>query len=269
MHFTGMMAFRLPVPLVYDVRVTALSMVPAVLASVLALYVAGTRTRSFAQVLLAAMCMAIGICSMHYIGMAAIPFAPAATYSPFWIVASVVVGSVPPRRAYNSARVIASRTVSPPSQSLDSSAESAPTSICARHRPGRTTAGCSRQAANDSGGVTNATPTDLTANASTDASEAHVVPPELPAPPRRSSSRGGPGTAPEIDPQLAPGVAFDFSYSFRLEADRVAELQREHQQLCASYGPRCQVTGVFGNAFTIQNRRTMSCARMRMQPCET
>lgn len=106
-----------------------------------------------------------------------------------------------------------------------------------------TTAGCSQHAAdNMSGGGTTAVPADRAANASTDASEAQAVPPELPAPPRRTSA--GSGTAPDIDPQLAPGVAFDFSYSFRLEADRIAGIQREHQQLCASYGSRCQVTGV-------------------------
>jgi hypothetical protein len=106
-----------------------------------------------------------------------------------------------------------------------------------------TTAGCS-QAGSDGNGTTSATTThtETTANsAASDATAANAIPPELPAPvPRRSADRG---TAPEIDPNLAPGVAFDFSYSFRLEADRVAEMQREHQQLCASYGPRCQVTG--------------------------
>jgi len=91
MHFTGMMAFRLPQPMMFDVRLTALSVVPAVLASVLALYVAGTRRRNFGQVLLAAGFMAMGICGMHYIGMAAIPFSPPATYSTFWVMASVVV----------------------------------------------------------------------------------------------------------------------------------------------------------------------------------
>src|SRR4051812_36201297 len=43
---------------------------------------------------------------------------------------------------------------------------------------------------------------------------------------------------------MAPGVAFDVRYSFRLEADRVAEMQQEHQRLCARYGPRCRITGM-------------------------
>jgi hypothetical protein len=106
-----------------------------------------------------------------------------------------------------------------------------------------TTAGCS-QAVNDGNGTTPA-PAERTANATTnaasaDAAEANAIPAELPTPRRRA----GPGTAPDVDPMSAPGIAFDYRYSFRLEADRVAEIQREHQQLCASYGSRCQVTGV-------------------------
>lgn len=107
-----------------------------------------------------------------------------------------------------------------------------------------TTAGCSQAGSDGNGATATPTPrTETTANsAASDMTEANAIPPELPAPaPRRSSAQGA---APDVDPNLAPGVAFDFSYSFRLEADRVSEMQREHQQLCASYGPRCQVTGV-------------------------
>lgn len=91
MHFMGMLAFRLPVPMLYDVRMTALSVVPAVLSSVLALYVAGRLRRGFAQLLLAALFMGLGICAMHYMGMSAITFTPGASYAPFWVAASIVV----------------------------------------------------------------------------------------------------------------------------------------------------------------------------------
>jgi hypothetical protein len=102
-----------------------------------------------------------------------------------------------------------------------------------------TTAGCS-QAVND-GNRTTATPAERTANSNaTDAAEASPIPPELPAP----RSHAGRGTEPDIDPGSAPGVAFDYRYSFRLEADRIAGMQREHQELCARYGSRCRVTGV-------------------------
>ena len=100
-----------------------------------------------------------------------------------------------------------------------------------------TTAGCS-QAGNDGNGTTAAPPAQ--ANSATDATERTPIPPELPAP-SRSADRG---TAPDIDPESAPGIAFDYRYAFRLEADRISGIQREHQQLCARYGSRCQVTGV-------------------------
>jgi hypothetical protein len=73
-----------------------------------------------------------------------------------------------------------------------------------------------------------------------DAAEASPIPPELPAP----RGLAEPGTEPDVDPGSAPGVAFDYRYSFRLEAGRVAGMQREHQELCARYGSRCRVTGV-------------------------
>ncbi len=104
-----------------------------------------------------------------------------------------------------------------------------------------TTAGCS-QAVQDGNGTT-AAPVESSANsAAADATELSTIPPELPAPPR--TGRADSGTAPDVDPGSAPGVAFDYRYSFRLEADRVAGMQREHQELCARYGPRCRVTGV-------------------------
>jgi hypothetical protein len=102
-----------------------------------------------------------------------------------------------------------------------------------------TTAGCG-QAVDDGNGTT-AAPTERTANSTaSDAAESSAIPPELPAPRGRADR----GTGPDIDPGEAPGVAFDYRYAFRLEADRVAGMQREHQQLCARYGSRCRVTGV-------------------------
>ena len=101
-----------------------------------------------------------------------------------------------------------------------------------------TTAGCSK-AVHDGNGTT-AAPAPQTANSAADATQASPIPPELSVP----TSHADRGTAPDIDPEAAPGIAFDYRYAFRLEADRIAGMQREHQQLCARYGSRCQVTGV-------------------------
>jgi len=83
---------------------------------------------------------------------------------------------------------------------------------------------------------------DQAANASETAADSDLsaIPPELTAPRGRADRQ----TGPDLDPQAAPGVAFDYRYSFRLEADRVAEMQQEHQQLCGRYGPRCRITGM-------------------------
>jgi hypothetical protein len=101
-----------------------------------------------------------------------------------------------------------------------------------------TTAGCSK-AVHDGNGTT-AAPAQRNANSAADAAQASPIPPELSVP----ASHTERGTAPDIDPDAAPGIAFDYRYAFRLEADRIAGMQREHQQLCARYGSRCQVTGV-------------------------
>lgn len=94
MHFMGMIAYRLPVPMLYDLPMTAASVLPAILSSVLALYIAGTRQRGPVQLLLAAMLMGLGISVMHYSGMAAITFVPPPAWSIPWVAASVIVAIV-------------------------------------------------------------------------------------------------------------------------------------------------------------------------------
>lgn len=69
---------------------------------------------------------------------------------------------------------------------------------------------------------------------------------EMAIPPELTGARDSAGrqTGPDLNPASAPGVAFDYRYSFRLEADRIAAMQQEHQRLCERYGPRCQITGM-------------------------
>lgn len=91
MHFIGMLAFHLPIPLTYDLLVTLLSIVPAVLSA--ALVLALVRRGSMAGFRLAAGAILLGggIAAMHYIGMAAIPIQPAIRYDPLIFAASIVV----------------------------------------------------------------------------------------------------------------------------------------------------------------------------------
>jgi hypothetical protein len=105
-----------------------------------------------------------------------------------------------------------------------------------------TTAGCGGGVNDGSGNPAINAPAEAAANSTNaDMTQASPVPPELTAPRTGSGERE---TGPDIDPASAPGIAFDYRYAFRLEADRIAGMQREHQALCGRYGPRCRVTGV-------------------------
>ncbi len=51
--------------------------------------------------------------------------------------------------------------------------------------------------------------------------------------------------APRIGIDAAPGVAFDYAYSFRLADDRIAKVQEEHAAACETLGiQRCRIVDV-------------------------
>ena len=94
MHFIGMLAFRLPVPVTYDVFTTLLSMVPAILASAVVLLVTGRTEIGRARLLLSGTLMGSGIGVMHYTGMSAMRLAASMFYDPVLFFVSVVVAVV-------------------------------------------------------------------------------------------------------------------------------------------------------------------------------
>ncbi|HXC38677.1 MAG TPA: EAL domain-containing protein [Burkholderiales bacterium] len=94
MHFIGMLAFSLPIPLGYDVPVTLLSMLIAILVSGFALYVVSRATLGWRRLLVAGALMGGGICAMHYTGMAAMKMDPGIHYNPVLFGASVVIAVV-------------------------------------------------------------------------------------------------------------------------------------------------------------------------------
>lgn len=71
MHFVGMEAFSLPVEMHYDYLLTVISIVPAMLASYLAFYVANRPKKSLWVSLIAGVFMGLGVSIMHYVGMIA------------------------------------------------------------------------------------------------------------------------------------------------------------------------------------------------------
>ena len=71
MHFIAMLAFILPVEIQYDLSITLLSLVPAILASAVVLRSTKKRNSNSLVLLRNAILMGAGIGTMHYIGMAA------------------------------------------------------------------------------------------------------------------------------------------------------------------------------------------------------
>src|SRR5579862_1478133 len=91
MHFVGMLAFRLPVPVAYAVPLMLLSVVVAVGASVLALRVVSGANLHADRLLSAALLMGIAISGMHYIGMASMRAAVSVSYSGVYVTASILI----------------------------------------------------------------------------------------------------------------------------------------------------------------------------------
>jgi Domain of unknown function (DUF4349) len=74
-------------------------------------------------------------------------------------------------------------------------------------------------------------------------SDAAPAPQEAFAPATGTQGRAAGG--PNINPTAAPGVAFNYRYSFALAAPRVVELQEAHAAMCERLTPaRCRITGM-------------------------
>ncbi|WP_095155207.1 bifunctional diguanylate cyclase/phosphodiesterase [Pseudomonas sp. Irchel 3E13] len=80
MHFIGMLAFSLPIQLGYDLTLTVLSLVIAVLSSGFALWLVSQTSLPLHMLLLGAGIMGAGISCMHYTGMAALRMQPGIEY---------------------------------------------------------------------------------------------------------------------------------------------------------------------------------------------
>ena len=91
MHFIGMLAHDLPVPVSYDPLITAISAVPAVLAAGIALHLISRPTLSTSRLLLGGVLMGAGIGVMHYTGMAAMRLGGIVRYEPMLFATSIVV----------------------------------------------------------------------------------------------------------------------------------------------------------------------------------
>ncbi len=91
MHYIGMLAFILPIPVAYHWPTVLLSLFAAILASVIALYVVSRQKMDGSRAVAGSVLMGAGIASMHYIGMAAMRLPAVCQFNSFLVVLSVVL----------------------------------------------------------------------------------------------------------------------------------------------------------------------------------
>ena len=94
MHYVGMEAFRLPVRVLYDWPTVLLSMVAAVAASGIALFVVSRKTMSVISAGIGSIFMGTGIAAMHYVGMEAMRLPAMCQYNPRIVAISVLLAIV-------------------------------------------------------------------------------------------------------------------------------------------------------------------------------
>ncbi len=93
MHFIGMLALQLPFATGYDHLVTFLSWVAAVAVSAIALSVATRERLDALSLTVGAVSMGVGICAMHYTGMAALVLEPGIRWNWSLVAASAGIAT--------------------------------------------------------------------------------------------------------------------------------------------------------------------------------
>ena len=91
MHFTGMLAFDLPVFVSYDYTITTLSVIPAILASGLAIHLMTSRNLSRIRLFAGGALFGAGVGIMHFTGMEAMLLDAEMRYSPTLFALSILV----------------------------------------------------------------------------------------------------------------------------------------------------------------------------------
>jgi NO-binding membrane sensor protein with MHYT domain len=91
MHFVAMLAFIMPIPMSYDIELTTLSLVVAILVTGVGFYVISRRRASPLRLVLSGIFMGLGIAAMHYTGMAAMRGHAELSYDPLFVALSLAV----------------------------------------------------------------------------------------------------------------------------------------------------------------------------------
>jgi diguanylate cyclase (GGDEF)-like protein/PAS domain S-box-containing protein len=94
MHYIGMLAFTMPMPVLYDFRTVALSLLAAIAASAVALLVVSRSAMGWRRHVIGSIVMGSGIAAMHYIGMAAMRVRAQVHYNLAIVAVSIVLAIV-------------------------------------------------------------------------------------------------------------------------------------------------------------------------------
>jgi len=94
MHYTGMLAYHLDVPIYYHVPTVILSLVAAIGASFVVLFTVSRKNFNVLHLVFGSLLMGSGICAMHYTGMAAMRLPAMHQWDGVFVTASVAIAVV-------------------------------------------------------------------------------------------------------------------------------------------------------------------------------
>ena len=94
MHYIGMLAYTLPVEVLYDWPTVVVSFLAAAVASGVALFVVSGQTMGRVRLGIGGLLMGCGIATMHYVGMEAMRLPAMCQYSALWVILSIVLSVV-------------------------------------------------------------------------------------------------------------------------------------------------------------------------------
>jgi NO-binding membrane sensor protein with MHYT domain len=91
MHFIGMLAFVMPIPMSYDTVLTTLSLLVAIFVTGGGFYIISRRSASPLRLVLSGIFMGLGIAAMHYTGMAAMQGRADLSYDRLFVALSLFI----------------------------------------------------------------------------------------------------------------------------------------------------------------------------------
>jgi NO-binding membrane sensor protein with MHYT domain len=91
MHFVAMLAFTMPIPMSYDIGLTALSLMVAIFVTGGGFYVISRKSASPPRLLFSGIFMGLGIAAMHYTGMAAMRGHAELSHDRLYVALSLII----------------------------------------------------------------------------------------------------------------------------------------------------------------------------------